>query len=87
MAKLSEYLQDAEGRPSSTRLFSWYFMWFFFISNLLILVSVFFGSSPVDMNSIIVFLVFDALVLIATFAPKQLNKIEEIRKLIEIAKK
>ncbi|KKM71051.1 hypothetical protein LCGC14_1434490 [marine sediment metagenome] len=87
MAKLSDYLKDAEGNPSSSRLFSYYFMWFFFISNLLILVSVFFGSSPLDMNSIIVFLVFDALVLIATFAPKQLNKIEEVRKLIELAKK
>jgi len=39
------------------------------------------------MNFIIVFLIFDALVLIATFAPKQLNKIAEVRKLIELAKK
>ena len=86
MAKIESYLKDAEGQPSSTRLMSWFFMWFFFISNILILISVFFGSYSVELNSIIVFLIFDALVLIATFAPKQLNKIEEVRKLIELAK-
>ena len=87
MAKLSDYLKDAEGNPSSTRLMSYSFMWFFFISNILILLGLLFGGSAIDMNFIIVFLIFDALVLIATFAPKQLNKIAEVRKLIELAKK
>jgi len=86
MAKLESYLKDAEGNSSSTRLMSYSFMWFFFISNALILLGLLFGNNDIDMNFILVFLVFDALVLIATFAPKQLNKIAEVRKLIEIAK-
>ena len=87
MTKLSEYLKDAEGNHSSTRLFSHRFMWFFFISNILILVGVLFGKASLDLNFLLLFLIFDALVLIATFAPKQLNKIEEVRKLIELGKK
>ena len=86
MAKLENYLKDTEGNHSSTRLMSYSFMWFFFISNILIMAGLLFGSAKVEMNFIIVFLIFDALVLIATFAPKQMAKIEEIRKLIEIAK-
>jgi len=86
MAKLSDYLKDAEGNPSSTRLFSHRFMWFFFVSNALILAGILFGGANLDMNFLLLFLIFDALVLIATFAPKQLNKIEEVRKLIELAK-
>ncbi len=86
MGKLSEYLKDAEGNPSSTRLFSHRFMWFFFVSNILILAGILFGNAEIDLNFILLFLIFDALILIATFAPKQLNKITEIRKLIELAK-
>ena len=61
-------------------------MWFFFISNIIILVGILFGGTDLELNFILIFLIFDALVLIATFAPKQLNKIEEVRKLIELAK-
>jgi hypothetical protein len=86
MAKLENYLKDAEGNHSSTRLMSYSFMWFFFVSNILILLGLMFGNNNIDMNFILIFLIFDALVLIATFAPKQLNKIAEVRKLIELAK-
>ena len=86
MTKLSEYLKDDEGHPSSSRLFSHRMLWFFITSNTLIWLGIFFGKATIDMNFLLVFLIFDALVLIAAFAPKQLNKIEEVRKLIELAK-
>jgi len=86
MAKLSEYLKDDEGHPSSSRLFAHRALWFFFISNTLIWIGIFFGKASIDFNFLLTFLIFDALVLIAAFAPKQFSKIEEVRKLIELAK-
>lgn len=86
MAKLSDYLKDDEGNPSSSRLFSHRLLWFFIGSNTLIWLGIFFGKATIDMNFLLVFLIFDALVLLGAFAPKQLSKIEEVRKLIELAK-
>lgn len=87
MAKLADYLKDDEGNPSSTRLSSNRMLWFFMISNILIWSGVLFGKTSIDMNFILLFLIFDFLTLLGTFAPKQLAKIEEVRKLIELAKK
>ena len=86
MAKLEEYLKDDEGHPSSSRLFSHRMLWFFIVSNTLIWVGIFFGKASIDLNFLLVFLIFDAFVLIGAFAPKQFSKIEEVRKLIELAK-
>jgi len=86
MPKLSEYLKDTKGKPSFTRLQSYYFMWFFFLINIGIILSLFFGKVDPDVNTIIVLISFEALLLIAVFAPKQFNKVQEIKELIEIAK-
>jgi len=86
MPKFKEYLKDEDGKPSSARLFSSYFMWFFFISNIMILCGVLYGNVTVDLNLMLLFMIYDFLLLLAIFAPKQLGKIEEIRKIIELAK-
>ena len=86
MPKFKEYLKDENGKPSSARLFSAYFMWFFFVSNIMILSSLLYGNLTVDLNLILMFIIYDFLLLLAIFAPKQLGKIEEIRKVIELAK-
>lgn len=86
MPKLSEYLKDAKGKPSFTRLQSWCFMWFFFLINIAIFMSLFFGKVSADVNTVIVIITFEALLLLGIFAPKQFNKIQEIKELIEIAK-
>lgn len=86
MSKISDYLKDAKGNPSSTRWFSSLFMWFFFISNIIMLLLVFLGNFELEINSIIFILTYDFLLLLAIFAPKQLAKIEEIKELIELNK-
>jgi len=86
MPKFKEYLKDENGKPSSARLFSAYFMWFFFVSNIMILSGVLYGNVAVDLNLMLMFMIYDFFLLLAIFAPKQLGKIEEIRKIIELAK-
>ena len=39
MPKFKDYLKGPNGNPSSTRLFSSYFMWYFFVINILIMLS------------------------------------------------
>lgn len=86
MAKLREYLKDENGKPSSTRLFSWYMLLFFFAMNLMMMTSVLYGKTTVDLNTIILIAVLDLLMLMAIYVPKQLGKIEEVRKIIELAR-
>jgi len=85
MIKISEYLKS-NGQPSSTRLFSWLFMWFFFITNIMILLLLFLGNTVLDVNTLVFFLSYDFLLLLAIFAPKSLSKVQEIKELIEITK-
>ena len=87
MAKIREYLKDENGKPSSTRFFSWLMLLFFFVTNFMILLSVLYGKlTTVDLNTIILIVILDLMMLISIFVPKQLGKIEEVRKIIELAK-
>lgn len=84
--KLHQYLQDAKGRPSSKRLMSWVFMWFFFIMNGLIIFSVFYTPQKLDLQTLMFILILNFLWLLAIFAPTQLSKIQEVKEIIELAK-
>ncbi len=86
MAKFKEYLKSPDGKPSSTRLFSSYFMWYFFVINILVMCLVFLGNNLIDVNTIVFISTHDLLILLAIFAPKQLAKISEMQELIGIAK-
>jgi glucan phosphoethanolaminetransferase (alkaline phosphatase superfamily) len=94
MAKLELYLKDDQGNHSSSRLMAWYFMWFFFLFNILfaglfLLLAKFIPSAELGniIPMVIMFILsLDVLVLIAIFAPKQLAKISEVRKIVELAK-
>lgn len=93
---VEKYLKDAKGNDSSTRFFSYlllrFFMWFnalalpllgffaYVLKNEPTAISMMMGIS-------IVWLVFNALLGIMIFAPKQMAKIEEIKELIALAKK
>jgi len=67
----TRFLEDAEGNKSSTRLFCFLLLIFFFVFNILWL----FGSSGngIDGN----FLIFNIIVLVGIFAPKYFHKIAE----------
>ena len=86
MAKFKDYLKSPDGKPSSTRLFSSYFMWYFFVINIMIMLLIFLGNNPADVNTIVFISTHDVLILLAIFAPKQLAKISEMKELIGIAK-
>jgi len=85
MSKLKDYLKDGKGNPSSTRLFSYMFLWFFFITNTLALLLIFLGTGGLDVNTILFLLIYDFLLLLAIFAPKQLAKMEEVKEIIGLA--
>ena len=55
-------------------------------SNLMMLISVLYGKTIVDLNTIILIAILDMLMLTAIYVPKQLGKVEEIRKIIELAR-
>ena len=91
--KHSEYLKDETGKPSSTRLFSMWTLKFFFgfsVFTTLVLLLIIALLGPGDGTLILVvagyFVTLDILLLIAAFAPKQMSKLSEIRKLVELAK-
>lgn len=87
MTKMKEYLKGENGKPSSTRLFSYYILWLFIVMNIIIFTSVLFGNAPtMELNTLLLIVILDFILLIAIFVPKQLGKIEEIRKIIELAK-
>lgn len=86
MPKFKDYLKGPNGKPSSTRLFSSYFMWYFFVINILIMCLLFLGDNTLDVNTIVFISTHDVLILLAIFAPKQFAKIQEIKELIELAK-
>ena len=96
LKKIAPYLKDREGNLSSTRLFSFYLLRFFIVFNSLSMPS-FLGIAYLFRNDttggglsvmgfvIISWLVFNAILGIMIFAPKQFNKVSEIRALIAIA--
>jgi len=85
MAKIEEYLKDSKGNPSSKRLFSNRLLWFFIIFNMIMFPSL--AYLKVDINWVIALLGFDFLTLLGIFAPTQLSKIQEVKEIIELAKK
>ena len=81
-------LTDHTGKNSSTRRMAWYFMWFFFVINIMVFIAVLFsGKATLDLNTILFILTWDFIILLAIFYPKYLTKIEEIKALINITKK
>lgn len=94
MKNIEEYLKDAKGQASSTRLFSWVLLKFFIILNVIIPVLggllIYLMGKGLDPSILlgagIIWLVLDALLGIMIFTPKQMGKIQEIKELIELAK-
>lgn len=82
--KLSEYLKDTNGNPSSKRLQSYQLMWFFIIFNLIMFPLL--AYLKVDINWVIALMGFDFMTLLAIFTPTQLSKIQEVKEIIELAK-
>lgn len=90
MRRIEKYLNEKDGTPSSTRLFAWKTLQFFFWFNILILIAYFgFGILSILKGVEYKFFVSETLILgidfllvIAIFAPKALNKIQEVRETI-----
>lgn len=90
MKNVEDYLKDNNGNPSSTRLFSmwtlkFFFFWASFSSLMLIVFALILGKEAISLIAVLGgnFLFLDILCLLAAFAPKQLNKIQEIRAILE----
>ena len=83
--KISEYLKDRNGKPSSKRMMSYNLMWFFIIFN--IIVFPLFAFLSVSIDWVVALLGFDFMLLISIFVPTQLSKIQEVKEVIELAKK
>jgi len=82
--KISNYLTDTKGNPSSKRLMSYQLLWFFMIFNVIMFPLL--AWLKVDINWVIALMGFDFMTLLATFAPTQLSKIQEVKEIIELAK-
>ena len=95
MKNIEDYLKDAKGEKSSTRLFSYmllkFFMWFVPVSLVIGGGMVCLMGDSLDASILltlgITWLIFIVLLGIMIFAPKQMGKIQEIKELIELAKK
>lgn len=98
---VADYLTDAKGEKSSSRLFAWKSLKFFFWFNgsaiimmFAIILLTFFksyeGASNMDIsfvwNVFKFILAFDLLMLVSIYTPKQLNKITETKGFVELAK-
>jgi Ca2+/Na+ antiporter len=81
------FLEDQNGDKSSTRLFSLFFAIFFFVINIMVFLVIMNTPSVLNLNMMLFILIFDFILLLAVFAPKQLGKIEEIKEVIETIKK
>ena len=92
---IENYLKDTKGNESSSRLFSYYLLKFFFwfVPSTLVLGAVMLWimkdslEASIIMSLGMIWLIFIALLAIMIFAPKQLGKVQEIKELIELAKK
>ena len=82
----SGFFTEKDGKQSMTRLMSFLLLWYFFLSNTVILISVFNGVGDIPLNTLMFILIHDVLVLTGIFAPKQLAKMQEIKGLIETIK-
>jgi hypothetical protein len=93
--EIEKYFVGPNGTYSTTRLFSYFMLKFFFVFNIitLLLITLLFyavGRSGIDINILLVaggyWFAFNILLALMIFIPKQLNKIEEIKKTIELAR-
>lgn len=86
MAKIEEYLKNENNQASSTRLFSWYMLWFYFLFNIIILAIVVVyilkaggdTGKVLSVDLIVYFATFNFLQLVGIFVPKQLGKSKEV---------
>lgn len=86
MATIADYLKNENNQASSTRLFSWYMLWFYFLFNIVILAIVvvyilkYGGDSGrvLSVDLIVYFATFNFLQLVGVFVPKQLGKSKEV---------
>lgn len=77
------YFEEEPGRKSSTRLFSFLLLLFFFVLNGMYMAGIYQQPERViDIN----FIVWDFVLLIGVFTPKYLHKAKEISKLIDTKK-
>jgi Na+-transporting methylmalonyl-CoA/oxaloacetate decarboxylase gamma subunit len=81
------YFEDENGDKSSTRLTSFLMQFFFYIINIMVFSGIMDDKEIIsNMQFVFIFLIFDALMLVAIFVPKQLGKLSEIKEVIELAK-
>jgi magnesium-transporting ATPase (P-type) len=81
------YFEDENGDKSSTRLISFLMQFFFYIINIMVFAGILNNPAIIsNMQFVFIFLIFDALMLVAIFVPKQLSKLSEIKEVIELAK-
>lgn len=81
------YFEDENGDKSSTRLISFLMQFFFYIINIMVFSGILNNPAIINnMQFVFIFLIFDFLMLLAIFIPKQLSKISEIKEVIELAK-
>jgi hypothetical protein len=80
------YFEDENGDKSSTRLTSFLMQFFFYIINIMVFSGIMDDKEIIsNMQFVFIFLIFDALMLVAIFVPKQLSKLSEIKEVIELA--
>ena len=80
------YFDDENGDFSSGRLISFLMQFFFYIINIMVWSGIL--NDPAiskNMQFVFMFLIFDAILLVAIFVPKQLSKLSEIKEVIELA--
>jgi hypothetical protein len=87
----SGFLEETDGNTqkhdkSSTRLFSFLLLLFLFMGNLMLFTLIANNPQVITLNFLMFTAIFNFLFLLGIFVPKQLAKIEEIRKTIELMK-
>ena len=81
--KKTTIFTEKDGKPSITRVLSLLMFFYFCLSNVVILTSVFSSETDIALNTLMFIMVHDFLVLLAIYAPKQLAKISEVKELIQ----
>ncbi|MBN2814832.1 MAG: hypothetical protein JXQ80_12195 [Bacteroidales bacterium] len=94
-AAIEKYFVSEKGVYSSTRLFSYFLLKFFIVFNVitLLLITYLFiavGKSGINENLLLIaggyWIAFNILLAFMIFVPKQLNKVNEITKIIEMTR-
>lgn len=80
------FLEDGAGNKSSTRLFSFLVLLFLFMGDLMLLTLIAGNPEVININFLWFTLIFNVLMLVAIFVPKQLGKMDEIRQTLELMK-